>query len=58
MQAREEIRAEMYELARRLWVEGNDIALASEIINVLRRSENNETAVRSARSNRLEPVER
>jgi hypothetical protein len=54
----QEIKAQMYELARRLRVEGNDIVLAREIINILRRIEDNETAQRPTRSNRLEPVER
>jgi hypothetical protein len=55
---REEIRAKIYELARQLWVEGNDVVLAREIINLLRRTQTNEATLRPARSNRLEPVER
>jgi hypothetical protein len=48
----------MYELARQLWVEGNDVVLAREIIALLRRTDNNEAALRPARSNRLESMER
>lgn len=55
---REDIRAELYELVRRLRVEGNDAALARELINLLRRTQDNEATSRPARSDRLEPVER
>jgi hypothetical protein len=55
---REEIKAQIYELARQLRVEDNDVVLAKEIIQLLQRIQNNEATSRSARSNRLEPVER
>lgn len=54
---REQIQAEIYELARQLRAEGNGV-LAREIINLLQRTQDNEAPLRPARSNRLEPVER
>ena len=51
-----EIKAQLFELARKLRVEG-DRKLARDIINLLRRSEN-EDAQCATRPNRLEPVPR